>query len=398
MHFVTDWVRRIDFDKLREERQKNLQGKMEKHGLDALVAFRVENIKYATDIQPSWFPSVPIRNGAILKKGGPHPICYVASGNLKHRMATSYWVKPEHIYPMPYMESLDQVRKALPNLKKGFDTLGITKGRVGVDLITLYILEGLKEILPQAEFVTGEDCLNDAKLLKNGEEIKCLRVSSTCVDVSMERAKEAVDIGKREGEILGEGMYEMYCLGMQFHQGMPFVASGEENLYPLTRFATDRFVRNGELVVLSFGGYFNGLFSEAKRTVICGKSSEQQKKIYRTVYEAMEGALETIKPGVQSEAVVKKIREIFKQSGYEKYMFRHPLAHGIGVGGWEPPFIEAESPGFLLESGMVLSLEPILAVPGVPGGGTVAIGNLVAITDQGNEVLTQCSYDDNLLS
>jgi len=396
MYLLTDWVRRIDFEKLREERKKNLEAEMAKHGLDALICFRVENIKYATDMFPSWFPSVPIRNAAIVKKGRRDAVCFVASGNLKHRQATSYWINPEQIYPMPLMESRDQVKKTIPNLRRAFETLDITGGRVGVDLITFDLYEALREILPEAEFVAGEECINEAKIRKKEEEVKALRVSSVCVDVAMEVAKGAIEIGKREGEALGEGMYEMYRLGMQIPQGIPFVASGEENLFPLSRFATDRCFRNGDLIVVSFGGYFNGMFSETKRTFICGKPNSQQKKIYGSVYMAMEAALKVMKPGVKSQEVMKSVREVFRQNGYETHTLKSPLAHGIGVGGWEPPYIEPDSPDFLFEPGMVFSLEPTLVVPGIPGGGTVALGNIVAIVDKGNEVLTQCSYDDHL--
>ena len=396
MYLLTDWVRRINFDKLREERQNTLQEKIGKHGLDALIAFRVENMKYATDIHPSWFPSVPIRNGAIVKKDGPHPVCFVASGNWRHRLATTYWVDPKHIYPMPLMESRAQVEKTIPNLTKAFETLGIHRGRIGVDLITMDIYDALRKILPQAEFVPGEDCINDAKLKKNEEEIKCLGVSSYCVEVAMEVAKGAVEMGKREGEILGEGMYEMYRFGMQMPQGMPFVASGEENLSPLFRFASDRFVREGDLVVLSFGGYFNGMFAEMKRTVVCGKANPEQKKIYGSVRRAMEAALGVMKPGASSQKVFNKVKGVFQKDGYGSHAFKYPLAHGIGVGGWEPPFIEADSPNFVLEPGMTFSLEPTLVVPKIPGGGTVALGSIVAIREGGNEVLTEGSYDDRL--
>jgi Xaa-Pro aminopeptidase len=397
MYFLTDWARRIDFDRLRQERGNRLQKKMAEYSLDALIVFRVENVKYATDIHPSWFPSVPIRNAAVIKGEGSFPIGFVASGNLKHRQATSYWMDPGHMYPMPLMESRAQVQKVMPSMKKAFETLGIKGGKIGVDLITPDILAALKQTLPQALFVAGEECLNEARLIKNNEEMKCLRVSSACVEVAMDVAQKAIDTGNREGEILGEGMYEMYRLGMQMHQGIPFVSSGEENLFPLTRFATDRFLRDGDLVVLSFGGYFNGMFAEMKRTFICGKPHPLQKKIYCTVFNAMEKALEILKPGASSHQMVQKIREIFAQNGYGSHL-NQPLAHGIGVGGWEPPYIEAESPDFVFETGMVVSLDAALMIPGIPGGGSVFLGNMVAVQESGNEVLTHGMYDKKLLN
>lgn len=396
MYYLTDWVRRINFDKMRQERYQNLQEKMGQYGLDALVSFRVENIKYAADIHPSFFPSVPIRNIAIVKRGAPAPVGYVASGNWKHRQATTYWMKPEDIFPLPYMETRTQVEKASPHLQKSFESLGVTGGLVGVDLITLDILSVLKALLPTAEFVTGEDCLNEAKELKNGEEIKCVTMAAACVDIGMEAARGAVEIGKREGEILGEGMKEMYRLGMQMPQGMPFVASGEENLYPLVRFATDRIVRAGELLVASFGGYFNGMWAEAKRTFCCGRPNSRQKEIYGAVWEANEAALKAIRPGASSQEVMEAVTGSLQQHGLADYQLKQPLAHGIGVSGWEPPFIECGAPPFRLEPGMVLTLEPAVAVPEVPGGGTVAIGNMLVVTDAGNEVITRCSYENRL--
>ncbi len=397
MYYLTDWVRRIDFDKMRQERYQKLQEKMGQYELDALLSFRVENVKYASDIHPSFMPSVPIRNMAIVKRGGATPIGYVASGNWRHRQATTYWMKPEDIFPLPYMESRAQVEKASPHLRKSFETLGITGGRVGVDLITLDILSVLKSLLPKAEFVTGEDCLNEAKKLKTGEEIKCAAMAAACVDIGMEAVRGAVEIGKREGEILGEGMKEMYRLGMQMPQGMPFVASGEENLCPLVRFATDRIVRAGELVVASFGGYFNGMWAEAKRTFCCGRPNSRQKEIYGAVGEANEAALKAIRPGASSQEVMEAVTRTLQQRGLADYQLKQPLAHGIGVGGWEPPFIEHGAPSFRLEPGMVLTLEPAVAVPEVPGGGTVAIGNMLVVTDAGNEVITRSSYENRLV-
>lgn len=398
MYLLTDWARRINFDKLREERKRTLQEKMAKHGLDSAVFFRVENIKYASDIHPSFFPAIPIRNAAIVKRGGAYPIGFVAGGNWKHRQVTSYWMDPEKIYPMASQESREQVEKTVPNLRKAFEDLKITGGKVGVDLATLYILDALQTVLPKAEFVDGAECINEAKRIKNEEEIKSLRAASGCVEVGMEVTKGTVEMGKREGEVLGEGMLEMYRLGMQVPQGIPFVASGEENQCPLTRFASDRFLRDGDLVVISFGGYFNGMFAEMKRTISCGKPNAEQKKIYAVVKGAVEKALEVMKPGARSQEVFRKVNEVFQKSGYGAYVFNQPLAHGIGVGGWETPHIAPESPDFALESGMVFSLEPILVVPGVRGGGTVAIGNMVVITATGNEVLTNSAYDEKLVN
>jgi Xaa-Pro aminopeptidase len=54
MYFSVDWVDRIDFATLRQYRKDRLQEKMKEHGLDALICFRAENIRYMTGMRPLW--------------------------------------------------------------------------------------------------------------------------------------------------------------------------------------------------------------------------------------------------------------------------------------------------------------------------------------------------------
>jgi hypothetical protein len=39
-----------------------------------------------------------------------------------------------------------------------------------------------------------------------------------------------------------------------------------------------------------------------------------------------------------------------------------------------------------------------LVIPGVPGGGTVSLGNMVAVTHNGGTVLNTIGYDESLLN
>ena len=56
MHFAIDWTRRIDFDLLRQERAKSLNEQIKAYGLDGLLCFKAENIRYMTGYRPLWWP------------------------------------------------------------------------------------------------------------------------------------------------------------------------------------------------------------------------------------------------------------------------------------------------------------------------------------------------------
>jgi len=398
MYFMTDWIKRVNFDAQREQRMIRLQKEMEAFDLKGLLLFKVENIRFATGIHPSWFPSIPIRNAAVLKLGRKDSVNFVASGNLKHRQKTTYWLPSEDIYPLPYMENIALVKRASENFKKAFAKMDLSEGNVGIDLFTLYILAELQQILPNVKWVDGDRCVKEAMAIKNEEDLKCMKISSQCVDVAMAHTLEKVEVGKRELEILGEGVYALYALGASIPQGQLTVASGEENLFPLTRFATDKMIRYRDLVLIDIGGYFNGMFGQAKRTIVCGKPNPRQKEIYKAVYEAQQIAIDKMKSNTKASEVLKGVQEVFKRKGLNQYSDSKVLAHSIGVGGYESPFIGEGLPDFELKEGMVFFLEPTLVVPGVPGGGTVSLGNIVAITHDGGVVLNTIGYDDNLLN
>jgi hypothetical protein len=56
MYFAVDWTKRIDFDLLRRERTKSLNEQIRKHGLDALLCFKAENLRYMMGYRPLWWP------------------------------------------------------------------------------------------------------------------------------------------------------------------------------------------------------------------------------------------------------------------------------------------------------------------------------------------------------
>lgn len=402
MYFAVDWTdKRVDFKKLREGRVKRLRESMQKHGLDALLTFRAENIRYMTGLRPLWWPITFItRNASIMTLKGD-PILYVTSGDMARCRATMGWLPPENIRPCASMEDPGVTDTMMREFAKTLSDLGVANGRIGVDAVTIDMFYALKKHLPKAEIVDGDECVKEAKSIKTPEEIELLRISSKCAQIGMATAINSLRPGIRECEVLGEVMRVFYSLGMEVPQCNLIVTSGTHTA-PLHRFASDKLIMPGELVFMDLGGCFNGYFSDFTRTIIFGgKPNDMQKRIYNAVYEEMMVVHELLKPGHTNEELSKAARNVIKKHGFEEYGFLGILGHGIGISGFEAPLIgEIAATGekvYEFKPGMVFSCEPAILVPNVPGGGGVRLEDTILVTEKGNEILTPFPFDENLL-
>ena len=400
MDFAVDWTTRIDFDRIRRVRLERLQAEMRRKGIDGLLSFRAEHIRYATNMRPLWWPiNFTGRNCAVIPQEGP-PVLYVTSGDWARCQATMHWLPQENIRPCGTMDDYGIAdtmvnSEFIPTVK----TLGFAGGRVGIDSVNVHILEGLRAGLPDAEIVPGDEIFQTAMVVKDPEEIKCMRISNKMSEFAHQRAAEFIKPGVRECEVLGVIMNTFYSYGMEVPQCNLIVASGE-NTAPIHRFASDRQIRRGDLVFMDLGGCFNGYFSDVTRTIVIGKPNAEQVRIFTAVYDSIQATRDIMKPGVTNSDVNEAARAAKTRHGFEGYL--GVLGHGIGVSAFAPPLIgDVSATGervFELEPNMTFSIEPTVTIPGVPGGGGVRLEDCFLVTEEGNEVLSgNVPYCERLL-
>jgi Xaa-Pro aminopeptidase len=133
----------------------------------------------------------------------------------------------------------------------------------------------------------------------------------------------------------------------------------------------------------------SGYFGDLTRTVVRGRASEAQKKLWHTVREAQEIALQRIKIGESGAALQDKVSEFFVQKGYPKEVrngrwvgFFHGLGHGLGLDIHEQPRIAKTR----FRAGQVFTVEPGLYYPGIGG---VRIEDDGVVTEKGFKVLSK---------
>jgi Xaa-Pro aminopeptidase len=159
---------------------------------------------------------------------------------------------------------------------------------------------------------------------------------------------------------------------------------------------TDRPVERGQVLNMDFGVKVNGYCSDMQRTFYI--MEEGQKTVpepvqrgFATIVEAVERPRQAMMPGVKGVDVDAVAREVLASQGYEG--FPHGLGHQVGrfphdgtalLGpAWEK---YAQKPFQRLEPNMVFTLEPRLTVP---DRGVVTIEEMVVVTEQGAEYLSE---------
>ena len=316
-----------------------LKEKMREHEIDAVLAFRPENIRYATSYRPLWWPTgmAVTRNVAIVSRD-QDPSLYVASGDWARASATMPWLRKENIRPLAVMEDQEVFKTTVDEFKRELASLGFDDGRIGIDATRFGLIQQLERALPRATFVDGDEVFMEARVIKTMEERELMRVSSAIASFAMESTIDRIQSGKTECELLGEAMHILYSFGMEVPQCNLIIASGNHTM-PLYRFASDKPIRRGEFVFLDLGGCFNGYFSDQTRTVVHGSSTERQKVVYQAVFDSIQTILAVMKPGALNIEVNNAVRDTMKDHGFEKEAYFGVLGHSIGIAGLEAPFI-----------------------------------------------------------
>ncbi len=397
--FAVGYERRIDLGALRAKRIAKADEQRKKAGLDALLVWKDENCRYLTDLRPQLIAGkTTALNGALLVEGRA-PILFCSGGERDRVDRTMPWIEEAHTIPIIEEKALvegmvkDILGPVLTNYK-------LTEAKLGLDESNIVFAKALAAQFPGLAIEDGDTPMQQARMIKLPEEIALLEEATALADAVTATATATVAEGVRECEVAAEAMRTLFRLGGEYaHVMTPFVASGE-HMAPPHRICSDKLIRNGDIVFIDIGACWNGYFGDVARAVICGKPSDEQKKIYTAVYEGLKAGIAEMRPGQTnkdaSEALI-KTADAFGLGGRFLSLF---IGHGVGIGANEPPYLGETLPGaptYQFEPGMVFAVEPLIWIDGVRGGGGVRLEEMVLITEDGPHVMSRAPFDDALI-
>jgi Xaa-Pro dipeptidase len=396
-----DYEARVDMARLRDGRLERARAALTAAGLDAVLVWKEENVRYLTSLRPQIIAGKNgVLNGALCTRDGTTALL-ISGGDRDRAEATMPWISDWETIPI--LEEPGLIRHAAAEIIPGLlRRRGLRGGTVGIDLASKLLMDALAETCPDIRWADGDAAMQAARRIKTAEELALIEEATAIAEGVTAAAAAAVREGVRERDVAGDALRALYRLGGEYaHVTTPFVASGER-MAPPTRLATDKLIRDGDLVFIDIGAMWNGYFGDIGRTIVCGqRPSAEQRRIYRAVWEGLQAGIAAMRPGATNAEVAAAIRARAASHGLEPHFLSLFIGHGIGCGSNEPPYIGEAIPGaatVTLEAGMVFAVEPLIWLPGVRGGGGVRLEDMVAVTETGPRRVSRSPYCEALLA
>jgi methionyl aminopeptidase len=167
---------------------------------------------------------------------------------------------------------------------------------------------------------------------------------------------------------------------------------------------SSRLLKLGDIVSVDVGVLYDGYYSDAARTYPVGDISKEAKKLLEVTEKSLENAIEQTLADKRLGDISWAVQKTAEENGFS--IVRDYQGHGIGRNLHEDPPIPnfgEKGMGIKLSAGMVLAIEPMINMGGykvktLDNGWTVVtedgslsahFENTIAITENGNEILTK---------
>ncbi|MBI5753800.1 type I methionyl aminopeptidase [Candidatus Peregrinibacteria bacterium] len=246
-------------------------------------------------------------------------------------------------------------------------------------------------------------------IIKNQQEIVNMRISGQILAEVLDECCKMAKIGTTTKEL--DDFAEKYILGrgglpaFKGYHGFPAslcTAVNDHIVHGIPK--EDEILQDGDLLTIDCGVSYNGLITDAARSIGIGNISEDKKRLIKTANEALSQAIDLAKPGIHVGEIGQLIQEIIEKEGF--HVIYDLTGHGVGCKLHEDPIIANYfngNKGPTLKEGMTIAIEPIFStgtskmktlkdgwtIVTVDGSTAVQAENTILITKNGNEVLTE---------
>lgn len=259
------------------------------------------------------------------------------------------------------------------------------RGRTGFEVgkMTVDFYQCFHSAFPNTALVETKDVVEPIAAVKSANEIAATRRACEITDRVFESLLGEIKPGVCEMDLAAEITYRHMKFGAERNAFHPIVASGERSALPHGR-ASEKKIKKGDFLTFDIGCVADGYTSDMTRTVVVGKASSEQKKIYNVVLEAQTRSAAAVAPGVPCSDLDAMARTIITDAGYGD-KFTHSLGHGIGQEVHSFPRLNKTSKDKLVP-GHIVTIEPGIYIEGFGG---VRIEDDVVVTAEGGEILNR---------
>ena len=254
--------------------------------------------------------------------------------------------------------------------------------RIGFEETQLTVA-GHRTLAERVDLVPTSGLVEAVRAVKDDDEIAALRRAGALSDEIFGALAQERFIGRTERELAWWVERSFREAGAEAVSFSTIVAAGPTGASPHAD-PGDLVIVPGMLVTVDAGCVSDGYCSDCTRTFSTGDLPESLSDAYGLCLEAQLAGLAAVRPGVSGQDADAASREPIDAAGLG-WAYGHGLGHGVGIQVHEAPVLRPESTD-VLEVGNVVTVEPGIYLPGEGG---VRIEDLVLVTADGCERLTQ---------
>lgn len=389
---------------LREYRLQRVREQLVKEDIPAVLLFDPINVRYATDAMNMqvWVAHnlsracfIPVEGPVVLWEftGCEHvsdhlPLVDEVRGPLAGFI---YFVAGEAVPALAeaFVAEVDELMRKYCSEDR----------RLAVDKMEIAGVRAMDKV--GLEIIGGQRLIEQARLIKNENELNAMRCCLAACEASMQAMQEKLRPGMTENELWATLHYENIRRGGEWIETRLLSSGPRTN--PWFNECGPRVIQEGDLVAFDtdmVGTY--GYCADISRTWICGDvmPSAEQKELYQVAREEVMYNMELIKPGMGFQELSEKAFKLPQK--YEQLRYG-TIYHGIGLcdefpaimppGSYEG--IMADNDG-VLQAGMTVCVESYIGEVGGREG--VKLEDQVLVTETGYENLTRYPFEREFLS
>lgn len=370
---------------LRFARLARLRAVMAARGEDALVLTAAGAVRYASGACP------PHGDSSF---EAAYPFAAVVTATTLHVFGLEAARLPGGVESEPLPRAPERVAAAFAARLAGARC-------VGVDRLPFATATALVRALPGIELHAADTTVLAARAVKTAEEIALLREAQRLNEEAIGEVLPAIVPGIREVEITGRFLAAMarrgvtachveplWCVVPRRAHDAPWTFRGG---LPYRELPSTRPLVWRDQIMIDTGMLHRGYMSDFGCTWSCGGQPDARDRGLRARWqEVLDAVLAECRPGASAAALVRAARAVFGADRPSPWPVPLYLAHGVGIGGVEPPFIGTDlgsevEEATILTAGNVLVLEPYVWEEGAGG---YRAEQMIVLTETGFERLS----------
>ena len=329
------------------------------------------------------------RDGTTMLLGGPEsePFAKQSSAINDTRCFSAFMV-PDEEYPnatiIGFKELFEELNKKFPVKKVGL---------IGTGDMPYSVYQDLVKGFSSCELIDLTEDYLKFRYIKSDWEVEQARAATVLACEAYKAMKAKVKDGVKEIEVAAAGEAVCRSKGAHSFAFQTIVGSGERS-NAVVPTATDKVMKNGELVMLGIAPRINGYAGTFGHTVpVSGEYTPEQKKCLIDMIEVMKVTKSMLRIGVSGREIDKEGRKLYEKGGYLKYLVC-PFAHTMGLMEAEAPFFGPNSDD-VLEKNMIVNVD--VSFFGHPTLNGLRVETCYVITENGAEPLCP-EFEQELLN